>query len=104
MPSFVIEYTRRRLGREMPCTGQYVTFEYNPMRDAYRAIVRPSMSLGQHAVELRDITNLQAFADWLARRVRQGRQQQTAPRLASEIPLPCGASRLCTLAGIDTTL
>lgn len=101
MSSFLIQYTRRRLGRDRPCTGHYVTFEYNPMRDAYRAIVRPSTSLGQHAVELSDITNLPAFAAWLARRIRLGHAQHAMPRPTQEISLPTGDNPMCLLDGAD---
>lgn len=102
MSSFVIEYTERRLGRERRTTGHYVTFEYNPMRDTYRAIVRPSTALGRHAVELNDIHNLQEFANWLDARCRQSSKRPDRPRLCSEIPLPQGETLVCTLAGIGT--
>lgn len=98
---FQLEYVRRQAGREVSHTGTYVTFEYNPMRNAYRAIVRPTGALGLHAVELADITNLQAFSDYLAARGAQ--RQQSAPRPSGEIPLPMGDTKMCQLAGIDAT-
>lgn len=99
--SFLLTYNRRFLGRDLTCRGHYVSFDYNPMRDEYRAIVRPATALGHHAIKLGDIANIRAFADWLERRCRQDRAAQGFASLASEISLPTGtAPKTCQLTGI----